>query len=128
MRLHELNETVEPDNIEMFNVWILAFIILHEPNETIEPDNIEMFNVWILAFVILHEPNKTVEPDNIEIFNVWNEPVVILLFLNDKFKLSKLTMLALLIDAFFVIEIFEHEQLYKIDTFQIVHGSIVSFW
>ena len=104
------------------------FIRLHKLNETVEPDNIKMFNVWILAFVILHEPNKTVEPDNIEIFNVWNEPVVILLFLNDKFKLSKLTMLALLIDAFSLIEILKHEQLYKIDTFQIVQGSVVSFW
>ena len=44
-----------------------------------------------------------------------------------KLNTSKLTILALLIEQFSVIEIFLHEQLYKSDKFQIVHGSIVSF-
>ena len=42
----EINDTLEPDNMDTFNVWILAFIILQLPNETVEHDNIETFINW----------------------------------------------------------------------------------
>ena len=118
-----MNDKFETDNNDTFNVWILEFIILQLTNETLEPDNIEIFKFKILTFIILQLINEILESDNIEIFNVWIEPVKILIFNNDKLKTSKLTILALLIDALFVIEVFLYGQLY----IQIVHGSIVSF-
>ena len=57
--IHEINDTVEPDNIDTLIVWIEAFI-LRERNDTVEPDNIYAWIVWIEAFIILHESSDIV--------------------------------------------------------------------